>query len=72
MDEKDKTTTDQVEKLSVSLYPNQVKIIRRYADESHRSFSNSLQVIIEEWFDHFAIDDWSHADEEREKVKAAA
>lgn len=36
-------------KVSVSLYPYQVQLIRSFASESRRSFSNALQVIIEDW-----------------------
>lgn len=41
--------SDQALKVSVSLYPEQVRLIRYYATESRRSFSNALQFIIDDW-----------------------
>ena len=34
---------------AVTLYPQQDKIIRTYADEFNRSYSNALQFIVEDW-----------------------
>ncbi len=34
---------------SVSLFPEHDAIVRRFADESHRRYSNALQFIIEDW-----------------------
>lgn len=34
---------------SVSLFPEHDRIIRQFAAESHRNYSNAVQYIIEEW-----------------------
>jgi hypothetical protein len=39
----------QAEKTSISLFPEQKQIVTEFAEEDRRSFSNALQVIIEEW-----------------------
>lgn len=39
----------QATKLSVSLYPRQDTIVKTYALETRRPYSNALQFIIEDW-----------------------
>ena len=36
-------------KITASLYPEQERVIRQFAEESHRTFSNALQFIITDW-----------------------
>lgn len=43
----DERTTNR----AVSLYPNQIAIIEALAKTERRSFSNALQVIVEQWYD---------------------
>jgi hypothetical protein len=40
---------DPAEKTSISLFPAQRQIVSEFAARDRRSFSNALQVIIEEW-----------------------
>ncbi len=34
---------------AISLYPLQDEIVRQFATETHRRYSNALQFIIEDW-----------------------
>jgi hypothetical protein len=40
---------ESAEKTSISLFPAQRQIVSEFAAQDRRSFSNALQVIIEEW-----------------------
>ncbi len=43
------TVRPPAEKVSVSLFPQHRQIVQSFADESQRTFSNALQVIIVDW-----------------------
>jgi hypothetical protein len=36
-------------KITASMYPEQERVIRQFAEESHRTFSNALQFIVTDW-----------------------
>jgi hypothetical protein len=36
-------------KITASLYPEHTRVVREFAQESHRTFSNALQFIINDW-----------------------
>lgn len=40
---------ESAEKTSISLFPSHRQIVADFAAQDHRSFSNALQVIIEDW-----------------------
>lgn len=42
-------TEDKALTTGVALYPSQIAIVRELAARERRSFSNALQVIIEQW-----------------------
>jgi hypothetical protein len=48
---KDMTDTQDEKSASkpVALYPRQVAIVEAFAQREHRTFSNAIQHIIEEW-----------------------
>ncbi len=36
---------------AVSFYPNQLAIVKAFANMERRTFSNAVQVIVEQWYD---------------------
>ena len=39
----------EVRNMGITLYPEQIEIVKQFAKASRRNFSNALRFIIEEW-----------------------
>lgn len=56
---------------TVTLYQNHSSIVEELCRREKRTFSNGLQVIIEQWYDAVAYSEWAAEDYHAEKASVA-